>query len=178
MGPELENKAIVCSFLIRSCLLNVQQPRIPTSKSPAMLQFSAKSSIMLTSLVNLDWQRIRLQCTAVDESGLFKGSLVLCSRWLCRKTDTIAFVQKYTAITQPKLTDLDRPFWLAPMPLYVSQIMARLNFGSASIRLHLHGSGSFLMSSVTPSFSTFYPPILPCSPCPTDIDPESVPLRL
>jgi hypothetical protein len=35
------------------------------------------------------------------------------------------------------------------MPLYVSQIMARLNFGSASIRLLLHGSGRFLMSSVT-----------------------------
>jgi hypothetical protein len=55
----------------------------------------------------------------------------------------------YEAKTQPKLTDLDRPFWLAPMPLYVSQLRARLNFGSASIRLHLHGSGSFLMSSVT-----------------------------
>ena len=44
-----------------------------------------------------------------------------------------------TAKTQPKLTDLDCPFRLAPMPLYVSQLRARLNFGS----------GSFLMSSVT-----------------------------
>jgi hypothetical protein len=30
------------------------------------------------------------------------------------------------AITQPKLTDLDCPFWLAPMPLYVNKI--RLDF--------------------------------------------------
>jgi hypothetical protein len=51
------------------------------------------------------------------------------------------------AITQPKLTDLDCPFWLAPTLLYVSQLRARLNFGSALIRLLLH---SFLMSSVPP----------------------------
>jgi hypothetical protein len=64
---------------------------------------------------------------------------------------------KKIAITQPKLTDLDRPFWLALRPLYVSQLRARLNFGSALLRLHRHGSGSFLMSSVTPPFSTFCP---------------------
>jgi hypothetical protein len=59
--------------------------------------------------------------------------------------------------TQPKLTDLDCPFWLAPMPLYVSQLRARLNSGSASIRLHLHGLGSFLMCSVIT-------PVLPAHP--------------
>jgi hypothetical protein len=48
---------------------------------------------------------------------------------------------KYSAIAQPKLTDLDSPLWLAPMPLYVSQLRTRLNFGSPSIRLHRHGSG-------------------------------------
>jgi hypothetical protein len=46
-------------------------------------------------------------------------------------------IDEFWAKTQPKLTDLDGPFWLAPMPLYVSQIRARLNFGSASIRMHL-----------------------------------------
>jgi hypothetical protein len=46
----------------------------------------------------------------------------------------------YLAINQPKLTDLDFRFWLAPMPLYVSQIRTWLNIGSASIRLHRHGS--------------------------------------
>ena len=41
----------------------------------------------------------------------------------------------FLAITQPKVTDLDCHFWLAPMPLYVSRVRERLNFGSASIRL-------------------------------------------
>jgi hypothetical protein len=71
-------------------------------------------------------------------------------------------------ITQLKLSDIDCPFWLAPKPLYVNQIRARLNFGSASIRLHLHG---FLMSSA------ITPRSLP-SARPADMNPENVPLRL
>jgi hypothetical protein len=35
---------------------------------------------------------------------------------------------KRCAIAQPKLTHLDHPFWLAPMPLYVSQLRGRLKF--------------------------------------------------
>lgn len=47
----------------------------------------------------------------------------------------------FQAIAQPKLTDLASRIWLAPMPLYVSQLRAWLNLGSVSIRLHRHGSG-------------------------------------
>jgi hypothetical protein len=43
------------------------------------------------------------------------------------------------------------------MPLYISQLSGRLNFGSVSLRLPRHGSGSFLMNSVKPPFSTFCP---------------------
>jgi hypothetical protein len=68
---------------------------------------------------------------------------------LLRAESWLLLQQYLSAKTQPKVTDLNYPFWLAPMPLYVSQLRARLNFGSASIRLHLPSSGSFLMSSVT-----------------------------
>ena len=72
---------------------------------------------------------------------------------------------KYPGIAQPKLTDLDSRFWLAPMPLYVSQLRARLNLGSASIRLHRHGSGCIPgeLSLFAPSstFCQLTTPLLP-----------------
>ena len=80
-----------------------------------------------------------------------------------RNTDSAVLTnQRQLIITQPKLTDLDGPFWLAPMLLYVSQLRVRLNFGSAMIRL---------MGSVQHPMPHF-------APCSTDMDPESVPLRL
>jgi hypothetical protein len=78
----------------------------------------------------------------------------------------------------PKLTDLDCPFRLASMPLYVSQIRARLNFGSASIRLHLHGSGSFLMSSVPPPVLYLLPAHAPLLPLPNRYGPRKYPLEV
>jgi hypothetical protein len=54
---------------------------------------------------------------------------------LCAALITLMLANSSLApITQPKLTDLDYSFWSAPMPLYVSQIRVRLNFGSASLR--------------------------------------------
>ena len=75
-------------------------------------------------------------------------------------------------------TDLNCLFWLALMSLHVSQIRAQLDFGSVSIRLQLHDSDSFLISSVTPPVLYLCPPLIPCPPYPTDMDSESVPLRL
>lgn len=40
------------------------------------------------------------------------------------------------AITHHKSTCLGHLFWLAPLPLYVSQIRMRLNFGSALLKMH------------------------------------------
>jgi hypothetical protein len=57
-----------------------------------------------------------------------------CQLLLSHPSCKYLFTNVFSAITQPKLTDLDRPFWLAPRPLYVSQLRARLNFGSALLR--------------------------------------------
>jgi hypothetical protein len=59
------------------------------------------------------------------------------------------------AKTQPKLTNLDSPCWLAPMPLYVSQLRARLNIGSVSIRLHRHDS-CCIPNELSPPRSVLY----------------------
>jgi hypothetical protein len=81
-------------------------------------------------------------------------------------------VQWFPAITQPKLNDLDYPFWLALMPLNVRQIRAWFNFSSASIRLHLHGSSSFLMSSVTHPILYLLPAHTPLLPVPNKYGPR------
>ena len=54
----------------------------------------------------------------------------------------------FLCITHPKLIDLDYRFRMDPMPLYVRQLRTRLNFGSALIRMHRHGSVCSIMSSV------------------------------
>jgi hypothetical protein len=82
------------------------------------------------------------------------------------------------AIIRPKLTDLDCLFWLAPRPLYVSQIRAWLNFGSASIRLHLYRSGSFLISSVPYPVLYLLPAHTPLLPLPNRYGPRKRPLEV
>lgn len=71
--------------------------------------------------------------------------------------------QRFSAIAQPKLTDLDSRIWLAPTPLYISQFRARLNCGSVSIRLHRHGSGC-----ISDELSLSAPSSIFCQPIASD----------
>jgi hypothetical protein len=64
------------------------------------------------------------------------------------------------------------------MALYVSQIRARLNFGSASNRLHLYGSGSFLKSSVATPILYLLPAHTRLFPLPNRYGPREHPLEV
>lgn len=52
------------------------------------------------------------------------------------RNKTILRYRGFAIMTQPKLTDLDYPFCVAPMSLYVSHLRPRLNFGSVSLSQH------------------------------------------
>jgi hypothetical protein len=64
------------------------------------------------------------------------------------------------------------------MPLYVTQIRAWLTFSLASIRLHLHCLGSFLISSVLHPVLYLLPAHTPLLPLPNRYGPRKRPLEV
>jgi hypothetical protein len=83
-------------------------------------------------------------------------------------------VFKSAAITQAKLTDLDWPFWLAPISLCVSHIRPGSTLAQPRSGC---GSGSFLMSSVTPPVLYLLPAHTPLLLLPNQYGPRKRPLE-